>query len=71
MTEQPVSGSPVHPDGQTQIGLWLTTRQSAFWPQVPGQGSWHLKLLHACDGAHSEFDTHSGLQSGGKPRYPG
>lgn len=67
---QPVIGSPVHPEGQTQIGLWLTTRHWASLPQVPGQGSWHLKLTHACDGAHSELDVHSGLHSGGTPRYP-
>jgi hypothetical protein len=65
---QPVRGSPVHPEGHTQIGLWLTTRHWASRPQVPGQGSWHLKLTHAWDGAHSELDTHSGLHSGGTPK---
>lgn len=68
---QPVKGSPVHPEGQTQIGLWLTTLHWASRPQVPGQGSRHFMLTQACDGGHSELETHSGLHSGGTPRWPG
>ena len=39
---QDSNGSPVYPGGQLQIGLWLTTRQSALAPHDPGQGSRHF-----------------------------
>ena len=40
--EQRTKGSPVKPLLHEQIGLCCITRQSAFWPQVPGHGSTHL-----------------------------
>lgn len=37
------NGSPVKPDGQLQIGLWLTTLQMARSAQGPGvQGFAHF-----------------------------
>jgi len=65
---QPVKGSPVYPDGQTQMGLWPTTRHSESLPQAPSQGFWHLRLRQAWDGLHSELETHSGRHSGGTPK---
>lgn len=65
---QPVRGSPEYPDGQEHTGLWPITRQSALFPQAPAQGSWHLRLTQACDGLHSELETHSGRHSGGTPK---
>lgn len=52
---------------QMQLGLWLTTLQSAFSPHVPGQGSLHFWLIQAKWLEHSLLLTHSGLQLGGWP----
>lgn len=61
----------MYPDKQTQLGVWLTTLQSALRPQVPGQGSLHFWLMQAkCEG-HSGLLTHSGLQFGGCPTNSG
>lgn len=66
-----VKGSPVKPDIQLQIGLWLITWHLALTPQVPGQGSRHLWLEQAWFRLQSVLTTHSGLQAGGDPIYPG
>lgn len=69
---QYLNGSPVYPILQVQEGRWFTTWQSAFCPQVPGHGSWHLFRIHALSDAQSELITHSGLQpSYGLPIYSG
>lgn len=60
-TLQRTKGSPVNPGRQVQIGKWLTVRQSAFDPQVPGQGSLHLFPMQALSWEQSVFNTHSGL----------
>ena len=65
------SGSPVNPDGQEQVGLWLTTVQMALGPQLPGQGSTHFMLTQAKAGLHSELTRHSGRQFGGELTCPG
>ena len=40
-------------------------------PQVPGQGSMHLRLEHALLAGQSELDTHSGRHCEyGSPKYP-
>ena len=56
---QRTNGSPVSSLGQLQIGLWLMTRQTAFSPQTPGQGSLHFWLIQANDWEHSAFDWNS------------
>ena len=38
---QSANALPVNPGRQEQTGAWLTTRQSALEPHVPGQGSTH------------------------------
>lgn len=53
------------------MGLWFLTWQFALIPHVPGQGSTHFWLLQASFWGHSELVTHSGLQVGGAPMYPG
>jgi len=65
------NGSPLYLGGQLQIGLWFLTWQFAFMPHVPGQGSLHFWLLQASFWGHSALVTHSGLQEGGDPIYPG
>lgn len=65
-----VNGSPVKPDGQTQLGMCTTTWHSALAPQDPGQGSWHFWLMQARWLAHSLLIIHSGRQPGGAPTYP-
>lgn len=65
-----MNGSPVYPLKHLHIGLCWNTLQSVFTPQAPGQGSLHLRLLHALFWGHSELTTHSGLQVGGLPIYP-
>jgi hypothetical protein len=65
-----VNGSPVKPDGHTQLGMCTTTWHSALAPQDPGQGSWHFCLMHARWLAHSLLIIHSGRQPGGAPTYP-
>lgn len=65
-------GSPMCCSGHEQLGIWLTTLHSAFIPQVPGHGSWHLFWRQARFEGQSEFNKHSGLQSSyGFPKYPG
>jgi hypothetical protein len=49
----------------------LATSHLALIPQAPMQGSPHLKLIQALFEGHSELMTHSGLQLGGGPMYPG
>ena len=66
-----MNGSPVYPGEHVHIGLWFRTWHFALIPQVPGQGSTHFWLLHASFWGHSELVTHSGLQVGGAPIYPG
>lgn len=56
-------GSPVMVRGQLHTGLWLTTSQKAFIPQVPGHGSAHFCLMHARYCGQSELRRHSGLHS--------
>lgn len=60
--EQRTKAFPLKPSTQVHVGMWLITLHSAFWPQVPGQGSMHLFLIHALSLGHSVFRTHSGLQ---------
>lgn len=57
----------MYPTLQIHIGVWLTTRHSAFSPHEPGQGSLHFWFMHARLVAHSELLTHSGRQFGGIP----
>jgi len=45
--EHNLNGSPMNPGRQMQLGAWLTTRQSAFRPQVPGHGSLHFWFIQA------------------------
>ena len=40
-------------------------------PQAPTHGSPHFCWIQALFGGHSELMTHSGLQLGGGPIYPG
>lgn len=50
----------------------MITVHSAFWPQVPGQGSSHLFLMHALFLGQSLLRTHSGRQPWyGSPWYSG
>ena len=60
----------MNPDGQEQVGLWLTTVQMALGPQLPGHGSTHFMLTQARAGLHSELTKHSGRQLGGDPTCP-
>lgn len=62
-----MNGSPVKPDKQLHIGLWLITLHVALIPQVPGQGSAHFCFMQAWLRGHSELLTHSGLHPGGLP----
>lgn len=63
-------GSPVYPIWHEHDGLWLTTWQLAFWPQVPGHGSWHLFRTHCNFEGQSELMMHSGRHpSYGFPTY--
>lgn len=64
-------GSPVYPFGQMHMGVWLTTRHSAFRPQEPAHGSLHFWLMHAKLFAHSLLLMHSGRQFGGYPMKSG
>lgn len=56
---------------QTHMGVWLTTRQSAFSPQEPGHGSLHFWFIQAWWAKHSLLLTHSGRQFGGELINPG
>lgn len=62
-----MKGSPVYPNIQTHIGVWLTTRHSVLEPHEPGQGFLHFLLMQANCVSHSLLLTHSGLQFGGDP----
>lgn len=53
-----------------QIGLWFIALQSVLEPQDAGHADMHLKFLHILSRGHSELVVHSGLHSGGDPRYP-
>ena len=53
------------------MGTWFLTLQWALTPQRPGQGSWHLRLMHALSEGQSELTTHSGRQLGGDPIISG
>lgn len=66
-----ISGSPVKPGKQKQLGVWLTTRHSVLTPQEPGQGSLHFLFMQAKLNEHSLLVTHSGLQLGGTPLKSG
>ena len=67
-----VKGSPTYPTVHMQIGTWLTTRQIALTPHVPGQGSVHLLFWHALFEGQSELTKHSGRQATyGSPKYSG
>lgn len=65
-----MNGDPVYLNGQVHIGLWLLTLHIALWPQEPGHGSWHFRLIHAWDGEQSVLWIHSGRQLGGLPIKP-
>jgi len=67
---QSAKALPVNPSRHEHDGAWLTTRHSALAPQVPGQGSTHLRLTHACLDGQSELMTHSGRQFGTEPIIP-
>lgn len=54
-----------------QFGVWLTTRHSAFCPQIPTHGSLHFWFRQAKLAGHSLLLTHSGLQYGGVPTNSG
>ena len=65
-------GSPVNPEGQEHVGMWLITSHLAFCPHVPGHGSRHLLRMQAWSRLHSVFSTHSGRQASyGLPTYSG
>ena len=64
---QSANALPEKPGWQEQLGAWFTTRQSAFGPQVPAQGSTHFWLTHASLDRQFELRTHSGRHSGGFP----
>jgi len=65
-------GSPVNPEGQEHVGMWLITSHLAFCPHVPGHGSRHLLRMQAWSLLHSVFSTHSGRQASyGLPTYSG
>ena len=65
------NGSPVYPSLQKHMGVWLTTRHSAFAPQEPTQGSLHFWLMQASWLEHSGLLAHSGRQFGGDPMNSG
>lgn len=66
--EHSINGSPVKPDEQLQIALWLTTLQMAFGAHTSAtHGVLHCWLRQALSWAHSELITHSGRQFGGIP----
>lgn len=53
------------------MGTWFRTRQYAFTPHRPGQGSWHLRLIQALSVGQSALIWHSGRQFGGLPIISG
>lgn len=61
------SGSPVYPELQPQMALWLMGRHIALLPQAPKHGSIHFWLMHVLVGRQSELRTHSGRQVGAEP----
>lgn len=64
-----MNGSPIKPSWHIQFGVWFITLQYALIPQDPGHGSWHFSRIHAKLLRQSLFNTHSGLQFGGLPKY--
>ena len=56
---------------QMSLHSILTTSHLALIPQAPLQGSPHFCWIQALLGGHSALITHSGLQLGGGPIYPG
>lgn len=60
---QSTNAFPSNPCKQEHIGMWFMTEQTALVPQVPGQGSIHLYLLHALSWGQSLLSKHSGLHS--------
>jgi len=69
---QDVSGSPVYPWGQEQMGRWSCTLQSAEVPQVPMQGSRQLKSKQASWWSQSWSYSHSPFwqKTKGSPWWP-
>jgi len=55
-----VSGFPVMPLGQKQIGLWLTIWQRACMPHAFSQGSIQSELTHANDLGQSALSEQRG-----------
>lgn len=53
-----VKAFPVKPSMQTQTEMCFVTRQIAFIPHDPGQGSAHFWLLHARLLGHSSLIVH-------------
>lgn len=49
----------------------MITSHLALIPQIPGQGSIHLRSLHARFVEQSELTVHSGRQAGGVPMKVG
>lgn len=67
-----MNGFPIRPSKQEQEGMWFTVTHCVFSPQVPGQGSKHLFLIHALSWEQSMLITHSGLHPlYGSPWYSG
>lgn len=66
-----INGSPLKPNSQLQIGLWLTTWQRACNPHTPSHGFLHFWFTHDRSSAHSELTKHSGRQFGGAPIISG
>lgn len=69
---QPLVASPVKSGSHEHDGAWLTTRQTAFIPQISAHGFMHLLLRQAFDLPQSSFVTHSGRHPVyGSPKYSG
>lgn len=66
-----MNGLPDIPEGQVQVGTWLITSHTAFWPQIlEAQGLTHLFREQALFREHSSLVTHSGRQAiYGSPWY--
>lgn len=64
-----VSGLPIMPLGQKQVGLWLTTRQLACMPHAFLHGSMHSELTHANSLGQSALSVQRGWHPiNGSPR---
>lgn len=59
---QTTKAFPVNPLLHEHIGIWFTTWQIAFTPQVPIQGSTHFCCTQAFLRSQSVLKTHSGRQ---------